>query len=105
MKHLKTYENNKKIYKKNDIVLLKKNIDAFKYPYARILKRFPGKSKDRFLDKYHVEILYPNTNYWSYSDFDDIHETAILQYDIIRKLSKEDIENLDVEIKSKEYNL
>lgn len=107
MKHLKTYENViKKIYKKGDIVLLNDYSDSeFELPYAKILRRDKGKAKDRFIDRYYVEILFPNTKHWLYFPNQKEHETFILEFRIIRKLTKEEKENLKLKINANKYNI
>ena len=106
MKYLKTYES-KKIYNKGDIVLLisGSGLDQFLLPYAKIIRRNTGKPKDRYIDRYYVEILFPNTEHWSYFSSEDIHTTFIVNYSIIRKITKEEKEEIELKIKSDKYNL
>lgn len=105
MKYIKTYENNTKIiYRKNDFVKLKNDSDdEFAQPYAKIIRR--NTYKDSYFDTYLVEILYPNTEHWSYSKYEDEHQATIEEYRIARKLSKKEMEEIKLKIASDKYNL
>jgi len=105
MKHLKTYENSiKNNYKKGDFVMVNNGESAFKLPYGKILKKYPGKAKDRFIDTYSVKIIFPNTEHWTYQP-NEINYTNIPQYTINRKLSKEEVAELKIKINTEKYNL
>lgn len=106
MKYIKTFESNiKKIYKKGDLVFVTNHLDQFLLPYAKIISRFKHRPDKEPIDKYYVEILFPNTEHWSYYKDDDEHCTMIEDYLIIRKLSKKEIEELDLKTIANKYNL
>lgn len=105
MKYIKTYENIKNIYRKGDFVLLYNEIGEFSLPYAKIIARYKHKPNKEPTDKYYVEILYPNTNHWSYNKNDEIHTAVINDYLIVKKLTKKEIEELELKMSANKYNL
>jgi hypothetical protein len=105
MKYIKTYENTKKIYRKNDIVLLKGNLESFLLPYAKIITRYKHRPDEVPIDKYYVEILFPNTEHWAYYEEQDVHSAIIEDYMISRKLTKEELQELDIKKIANKYNL
>ena len=107
MKHIKTYESLiKNIYKKGDVVLLKSPIPSeFLTPYAKIIRRDAGKAKDRFIDRYYVEILDPNTKHWAYFEIEDIHTSFIEDYSILKKVTPKEYKEYLIKKDSEKYNL
>lgn len=105
MKHIKSYENTKTIFNKNDFVLLTNNIDEFLLPYAKIITKYKYKSTDAPIYRYQVEILFPNTKHWAYYPNEDSHTTVISEFLIIKKLSKKEIEYVKLKLNADKYNL
>ena len=105
MKYIKAFENIiKTIYYKDDYVLLS-NVSECLLPYAKIIKRHKYKTGNYPIDRYLVEILFPNTNHWKYNMNDDIHDTFIEDYLIVRKLTRKEKEELKLKLKISKYNL
>jgi len=110
MKHLKSFESIirypfKKIYNKNDYVRVSNNIEEFELPYAKIISGYNHKSNEAPIDRYYVEILFPNTKHWSYSSNEDQHTAVIEDYLIVKKLSKKEIEEYELKSSANKYNL
>jgi hypothetical protein len=106
MKYLKKFENIKKTYNKGDLVLLNYKSDTeFLLPFAKIIKRVNLKWNQHPIDRYYVEILFPNTKHWSYDKLDDIHAKYIVEYDIIQKTTLKEIEDFKMKIDTKKYNI
>jgi hypothetical protein len=105
MNYIKTYENYKKLYNKNDYVVLKKPLlDAFLLPYAKIIRKINYK-KGETITRYYVEILYPNTEHWAYSKYDEQHTCTIEDYLISDRISKKEMEEIKLNIEQSKYNL
>ena len=106
MKYIKTFENVKQIYNKNDFVLLANNIDEFLLPYAQIINRYKhNKPGEVPIDRYYVEILFPNTKNWAYDKTEEHHYCTIEDYLIIKKLTKKEIEDIKLKVSTTKYNL
>lgn len=109
MKHIKLFESlTGKIYRKNNIVLLSENstnIEEFELPYARIIERYKSRPDKEPIDRYYVEIIFPNKNFWAYDPSDEKPKTVIYEYHILRKLTPEEVKDMNLKLSAKKYNI